>query len=319
MRASKRGILTTAAVAGLLLAATPGVAVAAPTTDELVKSVTPDGATQLDIAESNTAERRAGNNDASAENNDGVGLVLSDSTGEYSVPVTVGDATSLSTESADASSPVGEDSSGSPIYVQQLNDHQQRVVTSIDDPDDANTFRYDFDLGPDQSLEVTEDGTPFVYEQDGDEYIIVTVFSVPWAKDAEGRDLATSYSIEGEAVVQTVDVADASFPVVADPTWTVGGAKAVVPSVRGGAADIYLNKKFSKDFTTVNNFACGSVAAVIGLAGTPLAGVGAGVICGAAAAAWSIALNHNQCAVLTLRTTVPPQLIGTAYSGSWCK
>lgn len=313
------GILTTAAVTGLLLAATPGVAVAAPTTDELVKTVTPDEATRLDIAEPSTPERRSGGNDASAQNGDGVGLILSDSTGEYSVPVTVGDATSLNMESADASSPVGEDSSGSPIYAQQLNDHQQRVITSIDDSDDASSFRYEFDLGPNQALDVTDEGIPFVYEEDGNEYVIVTVLSAPWAKDAEGRDLATSYSVEGDTVVQTVDVTDASFPVVADPTWTVGGARAVVPSTRGGAADIFLNKKYSQDFTTVNNFTCGSVAAVIGLVGTPLVGVGAGVICAAAAAAWSVSLNHNQCAVLTLRTTVPPVLVPTIYTGGWCK
>lgn len=69
----------------------------------------------------------------------------------------------------------------------------------------------------------------------------------------------------------------------------------------------------------MNNFTCGSVAAVIGLVGTPLAGVGAGVICAAAAAAWSVSLNHNQCAVLTLRTTVPPVLVPTIYTGGWCK
>lgn len=57
---------------------------AAPTTDELVKTVTPDEATRLDIAEPSTPERRSGGNDASAQNGDGVGLILSDSTGEYS-------------------------------------------------------------------------------------------------------------------------------------------------------------------------------------------------------------------------------------------
>lgn len=264
-------------------------------------------------------ETRAGGDDASTQKDDGVGFVLSDSTGEYSVPVVVGDATSLSTESTDPSSPVGEDSSGSPIYAQLLNDHQQRVITSIDHPDDASTFRYEFDLGPAQALDVTEDGIPFVYEKDGDEYVIVTVLSAPWAKDADGRDLATSYSVEGDAVVQSVDVVDAAFPVVADPAWTVGGARAVVPSIRGGVADIYLNKTYSQDFTTVNNFACASVAGVIAIIGTPIVGAGAAVICGASAAAWGVSLNHNQCAVLTLRTTVPPQLTPTIYSGGWCK
>lgn len=158
-----------------------------------------------------------------------------------------------------------------------------------------------------------------MYEVDGDEYIIVTVLSAPWAKDAEGNDLATSYSIEGDAVVQTVDAAEAAFPVVADPTWTVGGARATIPSIRGGQADIYLNKTLSNDFTTVNNLACGSVAAVLGLIATPVGGVVAGIICAAAAAGWNIALNHNQCAVLTLHATPPPRLIGTVYSGSWCK
>ncbi|MDN5686567.1 MAG: hypothetical protein L0G94_07765 [Brachybacterium sp.] len=92
------------------------------------------------------------------------------------------------------------------------------MITSIEDADDANAFSHEFDLGENQKLAMTADGIPFVYEQTGDEYHVVTAFSAPWTKNAEGNDPATAYSIEGDTVVQVVDVTDAAFPAIADPT-----------------------------------------------------------------------------------------------------
>lgn len=43
----------------------------------------------------------------------------------------------------------------------------------------------------------------------------------PWAKDATGRDLKTSYEWDGLTVTQDVEVpADAVFPITADPAWS---------------------------------------------------------------------------------------------------
>lgn len=48
----------------------------------------------------------------------------------------------------------------------------------------------------------------------------------PWAVDAEGNKLPTSYDLQGDTLTQRVDTATAAFPVVADPTITVGLAGA---------------------------------------------------------------------------------------------
>jgi hypothetical protein len=45
-------------------------------------------------------------------------------------------------------------------------------------------------------------------------------FATPWAKDASGTAIPTSYRIDGNTLIQTVEFdADAAFPVVADPWW----------------------------------------------------------------------------------------------------
>lgn len=186
VRTMKMGIVTTAtaAVAGLLLAATPGIAIAAPTTDELVRAETPSDAAPLDLTSSGAETLRSSDGkESESPSPDGVSLELTNATGDRTVSVSMGDAKPLNSTGSDVDRPIAEDASGSAIYAQQLNEDQQRVITSIDDADDANTFSYEFDLGEDQSLAMTDDGIPFVYEQDGDEYYVVTMFSAPWAKD----------------------------------------------------------------------------------------------------------------------------------------
>jgi hypothetical protein len=44
----------------------------------------------------------------------------------------------------------------------------------------------------------------------------------PWAKDATGKSLATSYSIKGTTLTQHIATTGAVFPVVADPLFTYG-------------------------------------------------------------------------------------------------
>ena len=47
--------------------------------------------------------------------------------------------------------------------------------------------------------------------------------AAPWAKDANGNPVATSYSVQGNDLVQTVDfTSSTAFPVVADPSITFG-------------------------------------------------------------------------------------------------
>lgn len=48
------------------------------------------------------------------------------------------------------------------------------------------------------------------------------VVAAPWASDANGKALATSYSFANGVLTQSIDTAGATFPVVADP-WVTSG------------------------------------------------------------------------------------------------
>lgn len=80
-----------------------------------------------------------------------------------------------------------------------------------------------FGLPANASAELQADGSVLLTERatEGDITAQATV-EVPWAKDSTGRSLPTSYSLQGGTLVQKVDTAGASFPVVADPRLTYG-------------------------------------------------------------------------------------------------
>lgn len=62
---------------------------------------------------------------------------------------------------------------------------------------------------------------------------VIQVFGsidAPWAVDANGRELATSYTYADGVLTQSIDTAGATFPVVADPTIK-GGYYYLVPVV----------------------------------------------------------------------------------------
>jgi hypothetical protein len=46
--------------------------------------------------------------------------------------------------------------------------------------------------------------------------------TAPWAYDAQGRSLPTSFTVIGNVITQHINTHGAAFPVVADPKWTWG-------------------------------------------------------------------------------------------------
>ncbi len=48
---------------------------------------------------------------------------------------------------------------------------------------------------------------------------LLGAIEAPWAVDAKGKSLRTSYSIKGNKLIQKVDTTGAAFPVVADPSF----------------------------------------------------------------------------------------------------
>ena len=90
-----------------------------------------------------------------------------------------------------------------------------RIATvSSDDGDDTQRFSYRLGLPDAANAYLTAEGAVRIVRADG--RALVTI-ATPWARDAVGRSLPTSFSLEGSTLVQTVNTRGARLPVVADP------------------------------------------------------------------------------------------------------
>ena len=80
-------------------------------------------------------------------------------------------------------------------------------------------------LSPGEFLASNPDGSVSVMKSFSGGSISVGTFEAPWAKDATGALVPTSYSVQGSTLVQTVQTTSSTvYPVVADPyiTWGWG-------------------------------------------------------------------------------------------------
>lgn len=96
------------------------------------------------------------------------------------------------------------------------------VQTLIKIPDAAAPVEYafPFDLPGSDRLELQADGSVFMVDVTGTP---TAMLDVPWAFDADGNAVSTSFRVEGNSVIQTIDTSTVtSFPVIADPDlWFV--------------------------------------------------------------------------------------------------
>ncbi|MEU9886128.1 hypothetical protein [Sphaerisporangium sp. NPDC051011] len=89
-----------------------------------------------------------------------------------------------------------------------------RVLTVIKDASAPTEYRFPISAPENSTLEVEEDDqTVLIYTDD----MYVAEIDTPWAKDANGNPVPTSYRVEGMTLIQTVHHAGAAYPVVADP------------------------------------------------------------------------------------------------------
>lgn len=82
----------------------------------------------------------------------------------------------------------------------------------------------DFRLGLPEGAEVTLAGgqAAIVRPRGNEEVEVLATIEKPWAIDAKGRHLPTSYTYADGVLTQHVDTSAASFPVVLDPAVTTG-------------------------------------------------------------------------------------------------
>ncbi|MGN6301871.1 MAG: hypothetical protein ACTHN8_12360 [Angustibacter sp.] len=90
-----------------------------------------------------------------------------------------------------------------------------------------------------QHLEPAQDGSLIVV--DGRD--VVGTVAAPWARDARGRSLPTHYELQADgALRQVVDTRGASFPVVADPHYSLGFYRVPVWYIEYYWSEMWRNK-----------------------------------------------------------------------------
>lgn len=102
------------------------------------------------------------------------------------------------------------------LAVQPTDGGGVRSLVTVRNADAAREYRFDLGLPAGAALSQQPDGSVVVLQGGRP----LGTFAAPWAKDANGRSVPTSYRIDGGALVQTVGFdRNTAFPVVADPWW----------------------------------------------------------------------------------------------------
>lgn len=105
------------------------------------------------------------------------------------------------------------DGSGEALAIQNLADGSTRMQAVIASPESAHEFGYSVE----GYLPYRSSTGEAVFVDDAGNFVTV---AAPWAVDAQGVAVATSYEIRGAELVQVVVPTESTtYPVVADPTW----------------------------------------------------------------------------------------------------
>ncbi len=102
--------------------------------------------------------------------------------------------------------------------VRVLTDGTVQAFVTLADARAATTYPFTFDLPAGRSIRPDRaTGGLYITNQDGS--AVTGYVDTPWAKDAAGRPLTTSYTVQGSTVIQHIDTTNARYPVVADPSF----------------------------------------------------------------------------------------------------
>jgi hypothetical protein len=110
----------------------------------------------------------------------------------------------------------------SPVQVisEQVDATSARTLVVLNGPSAPTSYRFDLQVPPGSRLSLQTNGGVDVLNPQGR---ILAQVAAPWAKDAAGQNVKTSYRIDGTSLVQNVKLTDhTQFPVIADPKLTYG-------------------------------------------------------------------------------------------------
>ncbi len=117
------------------------------------------------------------------------------------------------------------------VVVQAIEGGVRQVIT-IDSQDAATYYDFPVELPSGYYLAQDNVGNVTIRNKNGK---ILTYVPRPWAKDADGNDIPTHYTIEGTTLRQHIDIGKATtFPIIADPIWCGQAIKSVKWINRGG-------------------------------------------------------------------------------------
>jgi hypothetical protein len=167
------------------------------------------------------------------------------------------------------------------LVIAQLADGAQ-VTSVLRSAPAAGALRYQF---PGMALAPQPDGSVLI--KDGQR--TVGLIEVPWATDSKGKDLATSYSVNGDALVQNVDTTGAVFPVAADPSISIGW----FIYVRYSKQEVHTAMWSVNSQETFGSVICVVAAEIPWLAAACIAGIGRYM--SSIADTWRGADRNNQC------------------------
>lgn len=118
-----------------------------------------------------------------------------------------------------------------------------RALISIGAADADTEYRFPVDLAAGSKLVKNADGTVAAIDR---AQRVVGAFGKPWAYDATGKSVPTSYRVDGNTLIQTVHHSGAAYPVVADPVWFVpviiAGARVATPIIVRAATQTAAKK-----------------------------------------------------------------------------
>ena len=157
---------------------------------------------------------------------------------------------------------------------------------------------YQFTIGSKTDVLTLIDGKVQVKNADG---AVVNYLTAPWAHDANGKEVPTSYSVQpgSNIVTQHVDTTGAAFPVTADPSTGCGI----------GWCSVYFNRAETKAIAAGGAAATGALTAGCTLLGSPIAG-GACALAGGAITAFAQGANANGNCIGIVGYGIPGSLAG---------
>lgn len=104
-------------------------------------------------------------------------------------------------------------SDGGGVVVEALEDGSVQLQSVIAEADAEHDLTYELDVSEGATLEIVETGAVVVWAADG---TFEAGLAEPWAFDANGASVETSFTLSGTTVTQHVAAGDA-YPVTADP------------------------------------------------------------------------------------------------------